>query len=87
VGLQWWNLSARKKVPRIVSPQCHQKILNIRWQQVREDRISNKQVRFCFCNIPKIESFINKRMATYIGKIARFNDKKLTKKLLGAWMH
>jgi hypothetical protein len=44
-------------------------------------------VGFCVCNIPRIESFINKRMAACIGKISRSNDKELPKKLLGAWMN
>jgi hypothetical protein len=58
-----------------------------KWEQVRNERIRNKQVRFCFCNIPKIESFINKRTATYVGKVARSSDDELPKKFLGAWMH
>jgi hypothetical protein len=44
-------------------------------------------VRFCFCNIPKLEPFINKRTAPYVGKIVRANDEELPKKFLGAWMH
>ena len=44
-------------------------------------------MRFRFCNIPKLESFINRRTATYIGKIARSNEEELPKKFLGAWMH
>ncbi len=63
------------------------RILNIRWDQVKNERIRNKQVRFRFCNIQKIESYINKRTATYVGKIARASDDELPKKLLGAWMH
>jgi len=41
---------------------------------------------FHFCNIPKLESFTNKRTATYVGKIMRANDEELPKKFLGAWM-
>ncbi len=44
-------------------------------------------MRFCFCNIPKIETYINRRTATYIGKIARSNEEDLPKKFLGAWMY
>jgi hypothetical protein len=61
------------------------RILNIRWEQVRNARIRNKQVRFRFFNIPKLESFITKRTATYIGKVTR--SEELPKKILGAWMH
>jgi hypothetical protein len=63
------------------------RILNIQWHQVHEERIRNKQVRQHFYNIPKIESFINKRTATYVSKVARSGDEGLPKKLLGAWMH
>ena len=34
-----------------------------------------------------MESYINKRTATYVGKVARSNDDELPKQLLGAWMH
>jgi hypothetical protein len=44
-------------------------------------------VRFCFCNFPTIESFINKRTATYVGKIARSDANEFPKKFLGAWMN
>jgi len=44
-------------------------------EQVRSERIrNNKKLRFWFCNIQKIEPYINKRPATYMRKI------------LGAWM-
>jgi hypothetical protein len=56
------------------------RILNIRWDQVRIEKIGNKQVRFHFCNIQKIESYINKRTAAYIDKIARARDDELQKK-------
>jgi hypothetical protein len=75
-------LCQKQNVPReLFHHSTIKRNLSIRWQQVREDRIRNKQVRFCFFNIPKIESFINKRTATYVGKIAR------SKKLLRAWMN
>jgi hypothetical protein len=87
-GCESWNLSAKnKKHLESFHHSAIRRILNNRWQQVREDRNRNKQVRFHFYKIPKIESFINKRMATYVGKIARSNDEELTKKLLGAWLN
>jgi hypothetical protein len=87
-GCKSWNHSARSKE----NLECFHhstisRILNIKWQQVRKERIRNKQERFCLCNTPKIESFINKRMATYIRKIVRSNDEELPKKILGAWMN
>jgi hypothetical protein len=87
-GCESWNLSTRnKKQLESFHHSAIRKILIIQWQQVRDDRIRNKQVRFCFCNIPTIESFINKRTATYVGKIARSDASKLPKKFLGAWMN
>jgi hypothetical protein len=87
-GCKSWNLSARNKdYLESFHHSAIRRILIIRWQPVREDRIRNKHVRFHLCNILKIESFINKRMATYIGKNARSNDEELTKRLLGAWMN
>jgi hypothetical protein len=84
-GCESWNLSTRNK--KSFHHSAIRKILNIQWQQVRDNRIRNKQVRFRFCNIPTIESFINKRTATYVGKIARSDANELPKKFLGAWMN
>jgi hypothetical protein len=87
-GCESWNLSTRNKA--LLESFHHsaiRRILNISWEQVRNEKIRNKQVRFRFCNIPKMESYINKRTATYVGKVARSNDDELPKQLLGAWMH
>jgi hypothetical protein len=87
-GCESWNLSVKnKKMLEGFHHGAIRRILNIRWGQVKKERIRNKQVRFRFCNIQKIESYINKRTATYVGKIARASDDELPKKLLGAWMH
>jgi hypothetical protein len=87
-GCESWNLSTRNKNQlESFHHSAIRRILNIKWQQVCDNRIRNKQVRFRFCNIPKIESFINKRTATYVGKVTRSSDNELPKKFLGAWMH
>jgi hypothetical protein len=62
------------------------RILNIKWDDVREDRIKNKQVRFRFCNIPNIGAFIICRTASYIRKVARTSKDNYPKKFLGAWI-
>jgi hypothetical protein len=68
-GCESWSLSAKnKKELESFHHSAIRRILNIRWEQVRNERIRNKQVRLQFCNIPKIESFINKRTAAYIEK-------------------
>jgi hypothetical protein len=87
-GCKSWNLSGKnKKQLESFHHSAIRKILNIKWQQVQDERIRNKQVRFRFCNIPKIETYINRCTATYIGKIARSNEEDLPKKFLGAWMY
>ena len=87
LGCESWNLSTKNKnALESFHHSAIRRILNISWDRVRNERIRNKQVRFWFCNIPKIESYINKRTATYVGKIARSNDEELPKKILGAWM-
>jgi hypothetical protein len=62
------------------------KILSIKWDQVQEDRIRNKQIRFKFCNIPSIEAFIIHRTARYVGKITRTSEDNFPKMFLGAWI-
>jgi hypothetical protein len=60
--------------------------LMISWQQVREKHIKNKEVRKLLCNIPKIDTFIMKRTAVYIGKVTRAEENSLPKKILAAWI-
>jgi hypothetical protein len=49
-----------------------QRILNIKWYQVRtEKKIRNYQMRHCFCNVPKIETYALRKTLTYVGKIIR----------------
>jgi hypothetical protein len=87
-GCESWNLPAKnKKALESFHHGAIRRILNIKWEEVKKERIRNKQVRHWFCNTPKIESFINKRTATYVRKVTRSNDEELPKKLLGAWMH
>jgi hypothetical protein len=63
------------------------RILNIKWQQVHDEKIRNKQVRFRFCKAPKIETFILHRTAKYLGKVARSSERTFPKKFLGAWIN
>ena len=41
-------------------------ILGIKWNQVREKHIKNKEVRGILCNIPNIDAYIAKRTAVYL---------------------
>ena len=63
------------------------RMLAIRWHQVREKHIKNKEVRGLLCNIPNIDAFITKRMATYVGKVTRADHESLPKKFLTAWIN
>jgi hypothetical protein len=63
------------------------RILNIKWNQVREDHIKNKEIRKLLFNIPNIDAYINKRTAAYIGKVTRSNNDSYPKKFLAAWIN
>jgi hypothetical protein len=63
------------------------RILHIKWSQVREKHIKNKEVRGLFFNIPNIDASINKRTARYVGKVMRSDDTTLPKKFLVAWIN
>jgi hypothetical protein len=87
-GCETWNLSAKNlKKREAFHHGAARRILNIKWQQVREDKIRNKQVRFRFCNVPKVETFILCRTAKYLGKVTRSSERTYPKKFLGAWMN
>ena len=62
------------------------RILGIRWDQVREKHIKNREVRGLLCNIPNIDAYIAKTTAPYIGKISRIDDSFYPKKFLAAWI-
>jgi hypothetical protein len=78
----------KKKTKKLQS--CHhifiRQILKIKWNQVREQRIKNSQVRRLFCNIPNIEAFVKRRTAQCVGKIINLPEDMLPKKILGAWI-
>ena len=86
-GAESWNLSARNLSKlRSFHHSAIRRILRIRWEQVKEERITNAEVRERFLHIPDIDSFIIRRTWRYIGKIYR-EENSLPKKLLGAWIH
>ena len=63
------------------------RILGIKWNQVREKHIKNKEVRGLLCNIPNIDAYIIRRTATYLGKISRSDNNNYPKKNLTAWIN
>ena len=62
------------------------RILGIKWNQVREKHIKNKEVRGILCNIPNVDVYIAKRTAVYLGKVSRSNNNTYPKKFLAAWI-
>lgn len=54
--------------------------------EVRDPRIKNETVRKNFCNIPKIEFFITRKIAHYISKIVSTEVTTLPKQFLGSWI-
>jgi hypothetical protein len=87
-GCEAWNLT-KCNLKKIMSfhHSAIRRILNIRWDQVREKHIKNHEVRGLLSNIPNIDAFIDKRTANYIGKISRSNPRTYPRKFLTAWIH
>ena len=87
-GCESWNL-IKKNLDKLKSFHhgAIRRILNIKWNQVREDHIKNKEIRKLLFNIPNIDAFINKRTAAYIGKVTRSNNDSYPKKFLAAWIN
>jgi hypothetical protein len=82
-GCETWNLLAKNlKKLEAFHHGAARRILNIKWQQVHEDKIRNKQVRFRFCNAPKVETFILCRTAKYLGKVTRSSERTYPKNSL-----
>ena len=62
------------------------RILGIIWTRVREERITNKEVTYCFLQIPDIDAFIVWHRVRYVRKVCRSKGRIIPKKLLGAWI-
>ena len=58
------------------------RILGISWDNARNEKISNLQVRKRFNNIKNVELQISKRRLTFLGKIIRMNNDKIPVRLL-----
>ncbi len=87
-GYETWNLM-KKNLNKLQSFHhgAIRHILHIKWHQVREKHVKNREVRAMFYNIPNVDAFINKRTARYVGKVARSKDVTLPKKFLAAWIN
>ena len=71
------NKSRRFEKVRSISMRCIRRILGVRLDNVREEKISNAQVSKIFNNTKSVELQIAKRRLTFLGKIIRMpNDKR-----------
>ena len=67
--------------------RCLGRILDIKWSDVVDNKISNKKVRTPFNNITKVESLIVKRRSLFVGKIIRMPCKKIHVRLISAFIY
>jgi len=44
------------------------RILDITWEQVREENITNEEIRWLFYKIHKLDAFLMRCIVKYIGK-------------------
>ena len=85
-GYQTWALTKllTKKL-EVFYMRYLRRILKIRWDNVREQRIRNSHVRKKFLNIETIENIISKRILIFIGEIIRMKCKCVPARLISAF--
>ena len=62
-------------------------ILGVKWSQMMDKHISNKQIRNKFYNIKDIRKMIPSRQLQFVGKVMRREDEFLPKQLMTAWVN
>ena len=67
--------------------RCLRRILGIKWSDVIDNKISNKNVRTSFNNIRRVESLIVKRRLLFVGRIIRMPCKKISARLISAFLY
>jgi len=86
-GCESWNLTQRNlKHLSSFHHKAIKRILSLKWERVKEEKITNEEVRRRFNNIPNIETYIIRRTSRYIGKVIRSEKNNIPWKLLGAWI-
>ena len=86
-GSNTWNLT--DTIMKMLNAFHHSVIrwiLGIRWEKMKEERITNEEVRERFNNIPPAKDFIGKRILIFLRKTIRTSDNKIQKKMLNAWI-
>ena len=85
-GCQTWALTkVLTKKLEVFHMRCLRRILKIKWNDVREQKIRNSHVRKSFLNIDTLEYIISKRRLTFIGKIIRMKCKSVPARLISAF--
>ena len=64
--------------------RCIRSILEIKWDEVRQFKITNNQIRKKFHNIDSIENQVSKRRLHFLCKVVRFPCKKIPSRLISA---
>ena len=86
-GSETWNLTeANLKKLNAFHHSAIRWILGIKWEKMKEERITNDKVRTVFNNIPPVQDFISKCTLRFLEKIVRTNDRQIQKKMLNAWI-
>ena len=62
-------------------------ILGVKWSQMMDKHISNKQIRNKFYNIKDIRKMIPSRQLQFVGKVMRREDEFLPKQLMIGWVN
>ena len=85
-GSKTWNLTdINMKKLNSFHHSAIRWILGIRWEKMKEERITN-EVRERFNNIPPAEDFIGRRILRFLGKTIRTSDNRIQKKMLNTWI-
>jgi hypothetical protein len=84
-GRESWALKEedRRKL-EVCHHRCLRRMLNITIYQVKEEKISNREVRKNLNNCYTISQMIELRRARWLEKISHINDKRALRKLIVA---
>ena len=62
--------------------RCIRKILNIKWNEVMDEKISNKNVLGKFYNLKYTACYLSKRILLFIGRVIRMQNNRAAIRLL-----
>ena len=87
-GCESWAMTKyfMKKL-KVFHMRCLRRILGIKWSDVVDNKISNKNIRTSFNNIRKVKSLMVKRCLLFVGRIIRMLCKKTPVRLISAFVY